>query len=311
MKKIAKTLLMISIFFATTTLFSCNGKETKKTATEEVETVYAVNADVVHAGNLDNYLEFGGDVSSLSEVDVFPDVAGKISRIMVSVGDTVQKNQILAYVDASKPGMNYSESPVKSTITGRVSSIPPMIGSTVSQGTCIAKVSDTDELQIKVNVAERYISRIKDGQAAIVTFDAYPGVEFNARVFEIAPVLDTTSRTMLVKLRVEPVDPRIKVGMYARVRLVTEVIENAVVVSSDAIIYRDEKPYVFVVNEDKANNGTNSVSRIAVVEGLKVDDKIEIKEGLKDGDIIIIKGQSLLSDGSKVKLLSISGKSVD
>ena len=300
--------ILMATAILSSALVSCKGKSEKTAKEEEAETIYAVNADIVQAGNLDDYLEFGGDVSSVSAVDVYPDAAGKISRIRVAVGDLVKKDQIIAYVDPSRPGMNYSENPVKSPISGRVTSFPPTIGTMVSQSYSIAKISDTDELQIKVNVAERFISRIRENQTAVVSFDAYPGVEFKARVFEVSPVLDTTSRTMLAKLKVEPADSRIKAGMYARVKLITDTIEGAVVVPNDAIVYRDGKPYVFAA---KSENTESSVNMVSVKEGLSVDNKTEIQEGLKEGDVIIVKGQSLLSDGSKVKILSISGKAVE
>ena len=300
--------ILMAAAILSSALVSCKGKSEKTAKEEETETIYAVNADIVQAGNLDDYLEFGGDVSSVSAVDVYPDAAGKISRIRVAVGDLVKKDQIIAYVDPSRPGMNYSENPVKAPISGRETSFPPTIGTMVSQSYSIAKISDTDELQIKVNVAERFISRIRENQTAIVSFDAYPGVEFKARVFEVSPVLDTTSRTMLAKLKVEPADSRIKAGMYARVKLITDTIEGAVVIPNDAIVYRDGKPYVFTAKSESAESSVNMVS---VKEGLSVDNKTEIQEGLKEGDVIIVKGQSLLSDGSKVKILSISGKAVE
>lgn len=310
MKKTSAKLpfILMAAAILSSALVSCKGKSEKTEKEEETETIYAVNADIVQAGNLDDYLEFGGDVSSVSAVDVYPDAAGKISRIRVSVGDLVKKDQIIAYVDPSRPGMNYSENPVKAPISGRVTSFPPTIGTMVSQSYSIAKISDTDELQIKVNVAERFISRIRENQTAIVSFDAYPGVEFKARVFEVSPVLDTTSRTMLAKLKVEPADSRIKAGMYARVKLITDTIEGAVVIPNDAIVYRDGKPYVFTA---KSESSESSVNMVSVKEGLSVDNKTEIQEGLKEGDVIIVKGQSLLSDGSKVKILSISGKAVE
>lgn len=310
MKKTSAKLpfILMAAAILSSALVSCKGKSEKTEKEEETETIYAVNADIVQAGNLDDYLESGGDVSSVSAVDVYPDAAGKISRIRVAVGDLVKKDQIIAYVDPSRPGMNYSENPVKAPISGRVTSFPPTIGTMVSQSYSIAKISDTDELQIKVNVAERFISRIRENQTAIVSFDAYPGVEFKARVFEVSPVLDTTSRTMLAKLKVEPADSRIKAGMYARVKLITDTIEGAVVIPNDAIVYRDGKPYVFTA---KSESSESSVNMVSVKEGLSVDNKTEIQEGLKEGDVIIVKGQSLLSDGSKVKILSISGKAVE
>ena len=53
------------------------------------QTVFAVNAFLSYKGDLNGYLEFGGDVSAVSSVDVLPDTSGKISRIYVSVGDVV------------------------------------------------------------------------------------------------------------------------------------------------------------------------------------------------------------------------------
>ena len=279
---------------------------------EEVETIYAVNADVVREGNLDNYLEFGGDVSSVSDVDVLPDTGGKVSNILVTVGDMVKRWQVVAYIDPSRPGMNYAASPVRATISGRVTSIPPTIGTSVSTASTIIKIADTDELQIKINIPERFISRIQENQTAVVTFDAYPSVEFAARVFEIAPVLDTTSRTLLVKLKLEPPDERVRAGMYSRVKLVTDVVENAVVVPKDAIVYREGKPYVFVARDAGVSSGrTTTVGMVAITEGLTVDDKVEVQQGLSKGQIIVTKGQSLLSDGSKVKIIALSGKSME
>ena len=79
-------------------------------------------------------------------------------------------------------------------------------------------------------------------------------------------------------------------------------------VITDDIVYRDGKPYVFTA---KSESSESSVNMVSVKEGLSVDNKTEIQEGLKEGDVIIVKGQSLLSDGSKVKILSISGKAVE
>lgn len=273
-------------------------------AGDDVEAIFAVNTFRTSEGNMDDYLEFGGDVASVNAVAVMPDMAGKVSRIRVSVGDNVKKDDIIAYVDASRPGMNYSASPVKAPISGRITAIPPTVGTVVSQQTAIATISNTDILEVKINIAERFISRIKENQTGIVTFDAYPGVEFAAYAHEVSPVLDTSTRTMSVKLRFNKKDDRIKVGMYARVKLITTSIQNALIVPSSAIVQKNEEPYVFVI----ANRGSSqmSVRLQKVEEGISVDNMTEITDGLVAGDEIVIKGQSLLNDGSKVNVVSVS-----
>lgn len=289
----------------TTLLFmtGCNKSNAAAATSEETESFYAVNTYRTAAGNLDDYLEFGGDVASVSSVDVLPDQAGKITNILVSVGDKVYKNQILAYVNPMRAGVVYADSPVRAPIAGRITSLPPTIGATVSQSTAIAKISRTDDLEIRISIAERFISRIENGQAANVTFDAYPSVVFKAKVFEVSPVLDTSTRTMGVKLRLDPPDDRIKVGMYGRVSLITESIQNAIVIPTAAIVDRDGKSYVFIAQR---GGGNATVKLQQVTLGLSVDNKTEITQGLSAGEEIVIKGQTLLNDGSKVNIISVT-----
>ena len=156
---------------------------------------------------------------------------------------------------------------------------------------------------MKINIAERFISRIKEKQRAVITFDAYPSEEFEAYAHEVSPVLDTSTRTMSVKLRFNQKDNRIKVGMYGRVKLITDTIQNALIVPSSAIVQKNEEPYVYVVNR---NSSQSSVRLQKIEEGISVDNMTEIIDGLVAGDEIVIKGQSLLNDGSKVNVISVS-----
>ena len=305
--EITKTVFVAALALAALVFAGCKDKEGKdKKVEEEVEALFAVNTYKTKAGNLDEYLEFGGDVAAVSSVAALPDMAGKISRVMVSVGQMVSKNQVLAYVDASRPGMDYSASPVKAPISGRVISFIPTIGTMVSQASVVAEIADTDELEIKVSVAERFISRISLGQTASVTFDAYPDVVFKAKVFEVSPVLDKSSRTMSVKLKINPPDKRIKAGMYARVRLITESIKDAIVVPSGAIVTRDGAPYLFVVSSQKSGDTPAKVKLCPVERGILVDNKVEITKGLIAGDEIVVKGQNLLNDGASVNIVSVT-----
>ena len=132
------------------------------------QTVFAVNAFLSYKGDLNGYLEFGGDVSAVSSVDVLPDTSGKISRIYVSVGDVVKKDQVLAEVDASRPGMTYSASPVKAPVSGTITSFASSVGNMVAPSMTIGRISSTDKLEIKTSVPERFISKIIEGFSYIL-----------------------------------------------------------------------------------------------------------------------------------------------
>lgn len=269
------------------------------------QTVFAVNAFLSYKGDLNGYLEFGGDVSAVSSVDVLPDTSGKISRIYVSVGDVVKKDQVLAEVDASRPGMTYSASPVKAPVAGTVTSFASSVGNMVAPSMAIGRISSTDKLEIKTSVPERFISKIKLHQKAILTFDAYPGETFTAKVTKISPVLDTSTRTMSVTLVLDPPDSKIKIGMYARIKLITDHKSNAIIIPSSALVTRSSEQCVFVVNED------NTVTLKKVTVGIKVDDMVEILNGLEGNEKVVTKGQTLLNNGTKVNIVSLTEEKIE
>lgn len=297
-------LYVVTIFTFALILFGCTDK--KETATTEVqpveteketESIYAVNTYEAYEGDLSAYLEFGGDVATAASVDILPDATGKVTKFFVAVGDYVKKDQAIAEVDPSRPGMTYVASVVKAPISGTITALPISIGSTVSTAMSIGKISSTSTLEINMNVAERFVSKIKMYQTAYLAFDAYPGENFTASVTRISPVLDTSTRTMGVTLKLKKADSRIKPGMYARIKLITDTRKSAVIVPTEAVITRSDEPFIFVVND-------GAVTLQSVKQGIKVDDKIEIVSGLEAGAEVVIKGQTLLDNGTKVKVIS-------
>lgn len=305
--KITKLISVICIGSVITAgLCSCGNKNKAAKAKakgekEVVETIFAVNAYKAIPRTLDNYLEFGGNVQTSSSVDIYPDVqSGKLSKINVKVGDKVKKDQIVAFVDASRAGMDYQSSPIKAPVDGTITSFPFNVGATVSASMSVGKISSTGTLEIRTNVAERFLSRVKMNQKAELTFDAYPGVVFSAKLVEIDPILDTNTRTLGIKLIVTPSDSRLRAGMYARIKLITDTRKNTIVLPSNVVVTRNEEDVVYIID-----SVTNIVKASPVKKGIRVDDKQEIEQGIAPGDLVVIKGQSLLSDGSKVNVVSV------
>lgn len=291
---------------------SCGPKkeETKTDSkTEETadEAVFAVTTIPATKGELHEYLQFSGDVTAKTSLDILPDAAGKIVEVKVKVGDRVEKNSIVALVDASRPGMTYEPGPVKSPISGTITAVNVVPGNMVSQQMSVAKVSKTETLQVTMNVPERFVSKIRAEQKAWLRFDAYPGEVFPARIEEISPVLDQTSRTMAVKLALTDPDPRIKAGMFARVKLITDTRTNIVKIPDSAVITRFGETFVFVAvpgESTEAEKEVFTVRKQPVKAGIRVDDKIEILSGLTAQDEVVVRGQTLLEDGSKVNVVA-------
>jgi multidrug efflux pump subunit AcrA (membrane-fusion protein) len=291
----AGLLILLSVF----TSCSKGGKDGKKTD-DEAATVFAVSSIPATKGELKDYLEFGGDVTAKTNIDALPDVAGRVAEVRVKVGDLVEKDQILVLVDPSRPGMNYAHSPVKAPVSGTITAVNVVTGSMVSQQYSVAKVSKMETLQVVMNVPERYVSKIKNNQTASLRFDAYPGEVFPASITEVSPVLDQNSRTMTVKLALAKTDSRIKAGMFARVKLITDTKTNIVKIPASAVVTRFGESYVFVVIDGE----TPKARKQNVTVGIRVDDKVEILTGVNPGQEVIVRGQTLLEDGSLINVVS-------
>jgi len=194
-------------------------------------------------------------------------------------------------------------SPVKSPISGTITNIPVYVGSTVTQATPIARVTTTDQVEIRTVVAERFISKMKVGLESILTFEAYPGVTFKGYITELSPVVDPQTRTLEVKLRLAQPDGRIKPGMFAAVKIVTERKTSIVKVPSDCLVKRFGGNYVFVVKTDPSDPAKSVVERREVTPGIQIDNKLEIISGLAPNEEIVYQGQTLLEDKSQVKVV--------
>ncbi len=306
---VTAALLAAAALAAAGTLAGCkakdaaaDGKAPKDEKTAESQTVFAVTTIEATRGELQDYLEFGGDVTAKTSVDAMPDAAGKIAEVRVAVGDRVEKNQVLAYVDPSRPGMNFEFSAVKAPVSGTVTAVNVVVGSPVSQQISVAKVSKIDALQVSMNVPERYVSKIKLGQTAYLRFDAWPSAVFPAKVTEISPVLDSSSRSLGVKLEPQTDDSRIKAGMFARVKLITDTKTGIVKLPEAAVVNRFGEDSVFAAVTDESGN--TLARRRSVKTGIRVDDKIEILSGIAPGEEIVVRGQTLLEEGAALNVVN-------
>ncbi|MBB6481060.1 efflux RND transporter periplasmic adaptor subunit [Spirochaeta isovalerica] len=266
-------------------------------ATVETEQVFAVNTTPATEGRIMDYLYVNGDIVSGDVVDVYPDTAGKLTDIRVSTGDRVKKGDLLAYVDPSRPGMNFTNSPVYSPISGTVTSFPGNEGSTVAGQSPIATIGDLSNLQVRSYISERKISMIALGMPAKLTFEAYPGETFLARITEISPVVDPSSRSMEIKLSLNSRNTRIKSGMFTKVKITTSVKDNVVKIPTDCISERYDEKFVYVVSADE------KAEKRIIVSGISVGDVTEILSGISPGEKVVIQGQSLLEDGVPVKVI--------
>ena len=299
-KKIYVICGAIMLLVITSAFSGCKKDKKAEEKAREVP-VFAVNTTLAVKGQIQDYLTFSGDIVAGSTIDVYPEAAGKITEIFVSVGDRVRKGGRIASVDPSRPGMTFRHNIAVAPISGTIVAIPAQVGMTVSQAVPLARIAGGGALEIKLSIAERFISRIAMNQPCEITLDAWPGEIFRGSISEISPTVDLASRTMEIRVNVRDNSSKLKAGMFAKVRVITERKDNIVKIPAAAVINRFGEQFVYVIAKDEQNN--DIVKKRVIAPGILIDNVMEIQSGLEPSDEIVIRGQTLLDDGSRVNII--------
>ena len=265
--------------------------------------VFAVNTTTAVKGQIQDYIALSGDIVAGSTVDAYSDAAGKIAEVYVAVGQRVNKGDRIAAVDPSRPGMTFQWGITTAPISGTIVALPAQIGMTISQAVPLARISGGGALEIRLYVAERFISKMAMNLPCEIMLDAWPGEIFQGSISEIAPTVDPASRTMEVKVNVRNADSKLKAGMFAKVRIITERKNNIVKIPASGMLSRFGEQYVFAIDTDPENPEQTVARKKAVVPGILIDGVLEIQSGLALDDEIVIRGQTLLEDGAYINIV--------
>jgi RND family efflux transporter MFP subunit len=175
------------------------------------------------------------------------------------------------------------------------------LGAAANAKAAVVTIADLSSLQVEADVSEANLSMVHVGQPCDVSLDALPGVRFEGVVDTIVPTVDRSKATVMVKVRFLIRDPRILPEMSAKVGFLTQPLKSdeqkpRIMVSSTAVLGSDKGMYVFLVREERAR-------RINVHTGRTIGDMVEVLDGLKPGDTVVVKPPNGLRNGSKVSIL--------
>jgi len=300
-------ILLLLIVFA---FSGCGGKDGEKSRpgrpdaeSERQVAVFAVNTTTAVKGQIQDYIALSGDIIAGSTVDSYSETVGKVAEVYVAVGQWVNRGQRIAAIDPSRPGMTFQWSIATAPISGTVVMLPAQVGMTISPAVPLARISGGGALEIKLFVAERFISKMALNLPCEITLDAWPGEVFQGSIREIAPTVDPASRTMEVRVNVANAGSKLKTGMFAKVRIITERKDNIVKIPSSAMLSRFGEQYVYVVENDPENPEQMITRKRIVVPGILVDGVLEIQSGLSPDEEIVLRGQTLLNDGVLINIV--------
>lgn len=167
------------------------------------------------------------------------------------------------------------------------------LGSFVGAGTPLFELTDISSLKLTVNVPERDVLKFKLGQAVIIRADIYGVRDFPGKITNISVVADK-AHNFKVQITVPNPKRELMAGMYGSVRLKNNESVTALSVPRVALVGSSKNPQVYVVRDGKAH-------LTSFTAGTSDGDYIEVIDGIKKEDVIVVKGQVNLQDKTNVK----------
>lgn len=169
-------------------------------------------------------------------------------------------------------------------------------GAYVTAGTALVQLDKIDRLKVSFSVPELEQARIAAGQQVEVRADALPGEAFTATISALNPSIDVNGRALQVRADLDNAALKLRPGLLVRIA-VKGATREAVVVPEAAIVQKGDDAFVYTVSDRKA-------AEVKVRLGKRLPGKIEIVEGIAVGDEVVTAGNTRLSNGAAVEVVS-------
>ncbi|MFH1888806.1 MAG: efflux RND transporter periplasmic adaptor subunit [Candidatus Omnitrophota bacterium] len=294
-KKMKLIIFLLVIAVAAYLILRFKGKESPE---EEVREI------APKRGAIQSVISTTGTILPKNRLEVKPPVNGRAEEILVKEGEKVKSGQTLAWMSSTERAAlidaargkgekelkywedTYKPIPLISPIDGEVIVAITQPGQTITTSDAVVVLSD--HLIARAQVDETDIGKVKLGQEAVITLDAYPDKKINGKVEHIYYESETVNNVTVYKVDVIPQEaaPFFRSGMNATIDLKEDAKDNALLLPQEAVSRDKEGNWVLV----KADNGKEPVKR-EVKLGNADEKSVEILSGLKDSDIVIFKSK--------------------
>jgi membrane fusion protein, multidrug efflux system len=167
------------------------------------------------------------------------------------------------------------------------------VGDFVDVGQVLVNLVDIDLLKVDFRVGEVYLPDVTAGQNIAVEVDAFPKQTFSGRVYAIEPEVDINGRAVVIRARLPNGENQLRPGLFSRVTLIVDSNAQAMLVPEDAIVPLGDQHFVYRLVDGRA-----LLTEVQI--GKRKDTRVEIRQGLNPGDIVVTAGQLKLRDGVTV-----------
>lgn len=185
---------------------------------------------------------------------------------------------------------------IRAPFSGNVGLRNVSAGGYLRPGDPIVTLSAVDPVKLDFRIPEGFSGKLRSGQTLRVAVDAAPGRTFQGSVYAIDPQLDAGGRSVLLRARIDNVERVLSPGMFARVTLVLEERPEALLIPEEALLAQGGGQMVYKVVD-------GVVEAAPVVTGQRQKGKVEIVQGVAEGETVITAGHLKVRPGMPVTVL--------
>ena len=220
------------------------------------------------------------------------------------IGSEIQYLEAKANYEAADKAAQQIRSQLAKTVitapfTGVVDNVIAEQGQVVNQGqTEVIRLVNLSDMYVKASLPENYLNSIEKGTEVNVRLSSI-GEEYKGTVRQVGNYINPDNRTFDVEIAIPNKDNKVKPNLIATVRLNDYTNENAITIP-ESILQENSNGETIAFIYEPVTDSTGTAKRVIVETGLNYDNRIEVKSGLNDGEIIILEGAKSVRDGQKV-----------
>ena len=193
--------------------------------------------------------------------------------------------------------ISLKKSLISSPLDGTVKTRYVKVGEFVRKGDKLVEILDLSRVIVKVNIPELEILEIKIGQKVEVALYIMEEIIFSGEVKNIGLEADSNNRTFPVEIHVSNSERMLRPGMLARATFTKSIDDEQIVIPRHTILEKERGRVVYVFDKGK-------VFQRDIQVGLSQQDQVQVLQGLKKGELIVVEGHNKLSDEEEVNVVN-------
>ncbi len=184
---------------------------------------------------------------------------------------------------------------IRSPLSGAVAARHVSLGEFLRRNDRVVTVVKVDPLRLRADIPERYAGKIAIGRRVTFSVDALPDETFSGTIVRVSPSARSETRSLTIEVEVRNPRGELRPGYFARAQLVVEPGVRTLLIPARAVTSSLGVTKVFVLEGDRARERM-------ITTGQRVDAEIEVRDGLRPGERVILSNLDRLSDGARVRV---------